>query len=194
MNFADKCHSAFDQKKIQKSEKLIIKLTTMIRKIEDFLSEWKYESESTRKLFSLITNEVLHKKNHEHVRSMAFLAWHITITISEMMNKAGIPVSGPDEHSKPPATIEEIISVYEQSSASLVKELQKNWTDANLTEDKEMYGDTWKKGTVLSVLIKHQVHHRGQLTVLMRQAGLSVCGIYGPTKEEWATWNMAAAE
>lgn len=166
----------------------------MIRKIEDFLSEWKYESESTRKLFSLITNEVLHKKNHEHVRSIAFLAWHITITISEMMNKAGIPVSGPDEHSKPPATIEEIISAYEQSSASLVKELPKTWTDANLTEDKEMYGDTWKKGTVLSVLIKHQAHHRGQLTVLMRQAGLSVCGIYGPTKEEWAAWNMAAAE
>jgi uncharacterized damage-inducible protein DinB len=163
----------------------------MIRKIEDFLSEWKYESTSTISLFKLISNEALHKN---HVRSMAFLTWHLTITISEMLNKAGVPVSGPDEHSKPPATIEEIISTYEHSSASLVKELPKTWTDANLTEDIEMYGDTWKKGTVLSVLIKHQAHHRGQLTVLMRQAGLKVCGVYGPVKEEWASWNMAPAE
>jgi hypothetical protein len=29
---------------------------------------------------------------------------------------------------------------------------------------------------------------------LMRQAGLKVSGIYGPVKEEWAAWNMAAAE
>ena len=166
----------------------------MIRKMEDFLSEWKYESESTLKLFSGISNESLHTKNHEDVRSMAFLAWHITITVSEMMNKAGIPVNGPDEHSKPPSKIEDIIAAYEHSSASLINELPQKWTDANLTEDIEMYGDTWKKGTVLSVLIKHQAHHRGQLTILMRQAGLKVCGVYGPSKEEWAAWNMAAAD
>jgi uncharacterized damage-inducible protein DinB len=166
----------------------------MFRKIDDFLSEWKYESTSTLNLFKLISNETLHKKNHDHVRSMAFLTWHLTITISEMLNKAGVPVSGPDEHAKPPSTIEEIISTYEQSSASLVKELPKIWTDANLPEDVEMYGDTWKKGTVLSILIKHQAHHRGQLTILMRQAGLKVCAVYGPIKEEWAAWNMAPAE
>ena len=163
----------------------------MIRKIEDFLSDWKYESESTLKLFSLISNEALHKKNHEHVRSMAFLTWHLTITISEMLNKAGLPVSGPDEHSKPPATIEEIIAAYKHSSASLVEILPKQWTDDVLNEEVNMYGDTWKKGTVLSILIRHQAHHRGQLTVLMRQAGLKVSGVYGPSKEEWAAWNMA---
>jgi|SRR4051812_8953982 len=163
----------------------------MIRKIEDFLAEWKYESQGTLNLFKLISNEALHKKSHEHVRSMAFLAWHLTITISEMMNKAGVVVTGPDEHTKPPETIEEIISTYERSSVSLVRELPKTWVDENLTEDVHMYGNIWKKGTVLSVLIKHQAHHRGQLTVLMRQAGLKVCSIYGPVKEEWAAFNMA---
>ncbi len=163
----------------------------MIRKINDFLTEWKYESEGTIKLFKHITNEALHQKKHEHVRSMGFLTWHITITLSEMMNKAGIPVSGPDEHAKPPATIEEIISTYEHSSASLVQELPKHWTDESLSEEVTMYGDNWTKGTVLSVLIKHQAHHRGQLTILMRHAGLKVCGLYGPVKEEWAAWNMA---
>lgn len=30
------------------------------------------------------------------------------------------------------------------------------------------------------------------MTVLMRQAGLTVPGIYGPAKEEWATFGMEA--
>jgi uncharacterized damage-inducible protein DinB len=41
-------------------------------------------------------------------------------------------------------------------------------------------------------LIQHQAHHRGQMTVLMRQAGLPVPGIYGPSKEEWANFGMEA--
>ncbi|MGQ0828072.1 MAG: DinB family protein [Bacteroidota bacterium] len=166
----------------------------MYRKIEDFITEWGYESESTLKVFKNITNEPLNKKDHENVRSIAVLAWHITITLSEMLKKAGLPVTGPNEHSKPPATIAEIITAYESSSKSVIEQVKILWTDAILSEEVPMYGDTWKKGTVLSVLIKHQAHHRGQLTVLMRQAGLKVPGVYGPSKEEWAEWNIPAAE
>jgi uncharacterized damage-inducible protein DinB len=36
----------------------------------------------------------------------------------------------------------------------------------------------------------HQCHHRGQMTVLMRQAGQKVPGIYGPAKEEWSSMGM----
>ncbi len=166
----------------------------MYRKIEDFITDWKYENQSTLKLFATIPDNILNQKNHENVRSMARLTWHITITISEMLNKAGLAVSGPDEHSEPPSTIAEIISAYEKSAKSLIDQLNKDWNDASLTEEVNMYGDTWKKGTVLSILIKHEAHHRGQLTVLMRQAGLKVSGVYGPSKEEWMQWNMPAME
>ena len=44
----------------------------------------------------------------------------------------------------------------------------------------------------LMTLINHQNHHRGQMTVLMRQAGLTVPGVYGPAKEEWAAAGMEA--
>jgi len=39
---------------------------------------------------------------------------------------------------------------------------------------------------VLQTLVVHQIHHRGQMSVLMRQAGLVPPGIYGPTREEAA--------
>jgi uncharacterized damage-inducible protein DinB len=32
------------------------------------------------------------------------------------------------------------------------------------------------------------------MTVLMRQAGLAVPGVYGPAREEWAAYGMAAPE
>jgi uncharacterized damage-inducible protein DinB len=55
-----------------------------------------------------------------------------------------------------------------------------------------MYGDKWKRGQTLHALILHQAHHRGQMTVLMRQAGLPVPGIYGPSREEWEAFGMPA--
>ena len=49
-----------------------------------------------------------------------------------------------------------------------------------------MYGEKWRERKTLGVLVTHQIHHRAQLTVVMRLAGLKVPGVYGPAKEEWA--------
>ena len=166
----------------------------MYRKIEDFIKDWGYESEGTLNLFKNISNEALNKKDHENVRSIAVLAWHITITLNEMLNKAGLNVTGPDEHSKPPSTIAEIIDAYSNSAKSVTEQVQKQWTDASLLEKANLYGEDWKNGVTLSILIKHQAHHRGQLTVLMRQSGMLVIGIYGPSKEQWAQYGMPTAD
>ncbi len=166
----------------------------MYRKIEDFITDWGYESEGSLNLFKLISNDALNKKDHENVRSIAVLTWHITITLSEMLNKAGLPVIGPDEHSKPPADIQEIVKAYSSSAKSVTEQVQKNWNDASLLEENSLYGENWKNGVTLSILIKHQTHHRGQLTVLMRQAGMKVTGVYGPSKEDWASYNMPTAD
>jgi uncharacterized damage-inducible protein DinB len=41
-------------------------------------------------------------------------------------------------------------------------------------------------------MLENEIHHRGQMTVLMRQAGLKVPGVYGPAKEDWAAMGMPA--
>jgi uncharacterized damage-inducible protein DinB len=58
----------------------------------------------------------------------------------------------------------------------------------------DMYGEKWPRGRSAHILIDHQTHHRGQMTVLMRQAGLVVPGIYGPAKEAWAAYGAPAPE
>jgi uncharacterized damage-inducible protein DinB len=125
---------------------------------------------------------------------MQRLVWHITITLGEMLGKAGLSINCPDEHSSPLNNIKDICNAYETAAKSVLKEVSEKWTDESLLEEVEMYGEKWKKGTVLTVLIKHEAHHRGQLTTLMRLNNLKVPGVYGPSKEEWAAWNMAASE
>jgi uncharacterized damage-inducible protein DinB len=63
-------------------------------------------------------------------------------------------------------------------------------TDDDLARMVPMYGESWSLGQVLLALVVHEIHHRGQMTVLMRQAGLVVPGVYGPAREEWASLGM----
>ena len=91
----------------------------------------------------------------------------------------------------PPATMAEIKSAYEKANTSFLAGL-KSWKDESLSDEVDMYGQKWTKGQSLFVLMTHQIHHRGEMFVLMRQAGLVPPGIYGPTKEGWAAFGMEA--
>lgn len=166
----------------------------MYHSIDQFLKDWAYEAEATKKTLANLTDASLEQRVTPDGRSLGRLAWHIAVTIPEMTRRAGLPVDGPDDHAAPPAKVAEIAAAYEKSAASLAECLPSQWTDAMLAEDVDMYGQTWKKGIVLSALAFHQCHHRGQMTVLMRQAGLKVPGIYGPAREEWEAFGMPAQE
>jgi uncharacterized damage-inducible protein DinB len=164
----------------------------MYRKLDDFLTDWNYESEATLKLMNNLTDESLKQKVYDGGRDLGFLTWHITETIGEMMSKTGLKL----EHLKPEnfdVTKAAVLKQqYKSSSDALIKEIKDNWSDSTLNEEDEMYGEKWKRGDTLKALIGHQIHHRGQMTVLMRQAGLKVTGIYGPSKEEWGVYGMEA--
>ncbi len=166
----------------------------MYYKIEDFKSDWAYESDSTLKLFNNLTDKSLNKEFNDNVRTLGRLAWHITGTIPEMMNRTGLKIEGFDESSSVPESAKIIASTYKKMSDALVDEVSKKWKDESLPGKVNMYGEEWEKGKILSVLIVHQIHHRAQMTVLMRMAGLKVNGIYGPSREEWAEMKMPAQE
>lgn len=164
----------------------------MYRNLADFEFEWTEESKSTQKLFSHLTDEAMHISLHENVRSAARLAWHITTTIPEMMQRTGLALTGPNPEAPIPATAKEILDTYNEASASLLQQIKAHWTDDTLAIEDEMYGEKWSRGTTLSILVIHQTHHRAQLTVVMRMLGLPVPGLYGPSKEEWTQYGMPA--
>lgn len=112
----------------------------MYRKIKDFLNDWNYESASTIKMFENLNDSVLEKTISGDVRKIANLAWHITITPGEMLTKTGMSFQGPDEHSKPPATVSEIIAAYKKVAGEVTKNISANWNDQSLDEVVNMYG------------------------------------------------------
>ena len=167
---------------------------SLVKSVNDFLEVWNYESTSTLKVFANLTDESLNQKVTPDGRSLGFLAWHITHSIGEMMGRTGLEFPGFTEDAAPLKTIGEIKNEYERLSNLMVAQIKEKWNDGMLQDDLNMYGQTWKRADVLSSLTAHQAHHRGQMTVLMRQAGLCVPGIYGPSKEEWAEYGMPTVE
>ncbi|MDH4616496.1 hypothetical protein JZI27_05205 [Brevibacillus sp. AY1] len=91
-----------------------------------------------------------------------------------------------------PASAQFIADSYHQASDAFVQALKTQWIDQTLEERIDFLGQKMPNGSLLMFLLLHQNHHRGQMTVLMRQAGLTVPGIYGPSKEEWANFGMEA--
>jgi len=166
----------------------------MYSKIEDFINDWKYESESTLKVFNNISDESITKVVNENVRTAGRLVWHITAAIGEMAHRTGLTFKTVAADSAIPATAKEIVDAYKEASENLLDAVKSNWNDETLNVEDDMYGEMWKRGTTLGVIISHQIHHRAQLTVVMRLNGLKVPGVYGPSKEEWTSYGMPAQE
>lgn len=141
-------------------------------------------------MLSVLSDKSLNQKVSAQGRSLGQLAWHITTSIGEMMSRTGLEIKAPADNIDAPKSAKEIKDTYESVSASFENEIKSNWNDDMLNTEDDMYGQKWKRGVTLSILITHQIHHRGQMTVLMRQAGLKVPGIYGPSYEEWEALGM----
>jgi uncharacterized damage-inducible protein DinB len=165
----------------------------MYRRIEDFLNDWQHENSTTLGVLRSLTDESLDFRAGDGVRTIGRLAWHLVETLSEMPHAAGLHVPEPHVPDAPlPRTVAELTAAYERRAAAVADTVRDRWTDEVLTDVIPMYGQEWSRGTTLSVLIRHEAHHRGQLTVLMRLAGLAAPGCYGPAREEWAQFGMPA--
>ncbi len=165
----------------------------MYRSIADFLDTHASETAHTLGLFQAIPDTATGQLVDKGGRTLGRLAWHVTCALGEIAKNAQIGAIHPDDdqHGEIPP-MKDVIATYERSAKALAGLVPTVWTDAMLGDEIEMYGMKWKRGGALLMLIVHQAHHRGQMTVLMRQAGLQVPGTLGPARQEWAQWGMPA--
>lgn len=168
----------------------------MFRRIEDFLACWREESASVLKVLDAIPDGALEVAVGEGHRTLRRMAWHLVESLIEMPSHWGIEVPGKALIQDgfivpPPETLAEIRAAFLAASEGLVAALG-GWSDVSLEQEDDMYGDRWKRGFSLHILVVHQAHHRGQMTVLMRQAGLRVPDVYGPSKDGWGAYGAEA--
>lgn len=167
----------------------------MFRTLADFVSVYAEESAKTREVLAALTDAALTQSINNDHRTAGRLAWHITQTIPEMLGAIGLKASGPGGEEPVPASAKVIAAAYDKAAASVAGAIAASgWTDATLAEERPMYGEMWTVAFSLQAFVFHEVHHRAQLLVLMRQAGLRVPGLYGPAKEDWAAMGAPAPE
>jgi hypothetical protein len=75
----------------------------------------------------------------------------------------------PDGNTPPPASASAIANAYRSTSKATIEAVKKQWKDEDLQIEQDMWGVPWRIGYSLLMFVKHEVHHRGQLTILMRQ-------------------------
>jgi uncharacterized damage-inducible protein DinB len=166
----------------------------MFRRLDDFRKAWTEEAKHTVAVLEAIPDPALGAAITPGHRDLRRLAWHMVESAIEMPTRMGLAIPGAEMVKggfigDPPEHMQSIIQAYSAASDGLLKGIE-NWSDADLERDDEMYGDIWKRGYGLMVMLIHQTHHRGQMTVVMRQAGLLVPPIYGPVKEGWSAYGV----
>ena len=166
----------------------------MFTSIADLQKTWKSESSKTKQIFDALSDGSLSQAVCEDHRTIGRMAWHIVTTIPEMCNQMGLSITSVDKTDPVPATAAAIRQKYSNVIKELLDLIKSDWNDETLKQEDNLYGESWARGLTMDVLMRHEIHHRGQITVLMRQADLKVPGIYGPSRDEWSNYDAKPPE
>ena len=153
--------------------------------ILDFIKEWNREAMLTQNVLDGLTDESLKKQVYPEGRTLGRIAWHLTTNIPDYLTHFGLNIDGIKNAENVPTSAKEIAETFKEVSSLVAQIIEKQWTDKSIEQIQEAFGRQESNAQILMGLIKHIVHHRGQITVLMRQAGLKPFGVYGPPKEDW---------
>ncbi|AXF56340.1 DinB family protein [Salicibibacter kimchii] len=156
----------------------------MYRKVFDFLQEWADEAEKTQQVLRSLRDEKLDQAIEEGHNTLGWLGWHLAVSPAFLFGQAGVEITPAGKPEDQPRQAKEILAAYERVADEVSQKAGKELTDAALEENVDFLGREAPRGVVLRTVINHQIHHRGEMVVLLRQAGLEVPGLYGPTKEQ----------
>lgn len=162
----------------------------MFAKIEDFAAEWTKEAELTENVLRALTDDSLKVKVSVGRRTLGQIGWHLVRSL-HFITGLGLEFDAPAGGEEAPATAATIASEYRKISLNMLQAVRTQWNDGTLAETVMMFGEAWPNGASLRFTLMHQAHHRGQMTVLMRQAGLRVPDVYGPTYDSWVDQGLS---
>lgn len=157
----------------------------MYRTKTDFLQEWNNASQGTLAVLEAMTDDKLNQAIVAGHNTLGWLGWHLANSLVFFGGQAKLAIEAIGDKDQVPSTVSEIVTAYKKASDQVKQEVEK-LTDEEIIEVIDSFAGQVPRGAILRMMIDHQTHHRGQMTVLLRQAGLKVPGVMGPTQEEQA--------
>jgi uncharacterized damage-inducible protein DinB len=158
--------------------------------VNDIIQELEQEAPATRRVLERLPDNRLQWKPHPKSMSLGQLALHVAnipgriAQISTTSFDASTPIPRPEADSTA-----QILEAFEASMVQ-ARQVLRAMSDAELSSPwRMMQGDRelWSipRGAFLrSVMLNHWYHHRGQLTVYLRQNGASLPAVYGDSADE----------
>jgi uncharacterized damage-inducible protein DinB len=158
--------------------------------IEALIQELEQESQTTRRVLERVPGDRLGWKPHDKSMSLGQLALHVATTpggVSGMVRQSPMPI--PRFVQPSASSSAELIPALEQSVAQAKENLRAigdsglAGTFSVVAGDKEVM--TMPVGAALRfIMLNHWYHHRGQLSVYLRELDVPVPSIYGPSADE----------
>jgi len=158
--------------------------------VKALLQEFEQEAQTTRRVLERVPADRLSWKPHDKSMSLGQLALHVAIVpgaVAEISRQSPVPLP---EFKHPSATsAAELIPALDESVAKVRKVLGAMDDAALASTWRVMDGErevmALPVGALLrSIMLNHWYHHRGQLSVYLRQVGAPVPSIYGPSADE----------
>jgi len=158
--------------------------------IQSFLPEFDHEMASTRRILERVPADRLAWKPHPKSRSLGELATHVA-ELSRWgirFQKESFQIGS--EAAPPLKSAEDFVARFDGN----VKESREKL--AGMSDDRlegeftvlkpngEVFFKVPRRAVLRSVLLNHLIHHRGQLTVYLRENDVPLPSIYGPTADE----------
>lgn len=156
----------------------------MYRTVQDFVADWTQAAVGTTKVLEALTDDKLDQSIVEGHSSLGWLGWHLATCPSFFTGLVGVNVEPAADPKTVPAHASDIVEAYKTIVERVKVSVEQTLTDESIVETVDTFAGPAPRGAMLRMLIDHQTHHRGQMTVLLRQAGLPVPGLLGPTRED----------
>ena len=161
---------------------------------ETFLRIWDDEAGKTVRVLKAIPKDKYDFRPDPGGRSIGEMAWHLAE--GDAYNSLGVAEGGFSPEMRPPGMerprqVEALAPGYERIHREAVARLR-GIKPADLDKKIPYFsGGTMSGGEILWGAIFHNIHHRGQLSLMCRLAGGVSPSVYGPNREEMAAMARA---
>lgn len=156
------------------------------------LPEFDHETGTTRRLLERVPDDKLAWRPHQKSMTLGRLAMHVAEIFGwgpPTLTQPGMDFSPAAYVPREPRTRAEILSVFDEN-VSATRKLLENVSDGELMAPWTLKADGKpifsmpRAGVVRSLMMNHLIHHRGQLSVYLRQNDVPLPSIYGPSADE----------
>lgn len=158
--------------------------------VDGLLQELEQEAPITRRVLERVPDSKLTWKPHPKARTLGDLALHVAMTPGAVAEFVAQPiVQAPHFEDPSPKSASELVPALDESIAKARRVLETLDDTAIMATWRMMQGDREllaipRMAMLRSIMLNHWYHHRGQLSVYLRELDIPVPSIYGPSADE----------